>query len=303
MTKRNDDGGLLGVLFELAALLPWWVDLPLAGGSFAWLHRLAERSPRPGSGTLDDAGDQFTSTLVWALALGGQFFIPAVFVAGAVASVLSRRRRRQLVVRAGTATGVAAMSWREFELVVGETFRGRGYVVEDVGGGGADGGVDVVARRGGEVVLVQCKHWRSRQVGVAVVRELLGVMTARGASSGAVATSGTFTADAKRFARGQRIELLDGAELRDRARTIITTTPVSSGDVTGGAVRVASGNDASVASTPTPRDATVVGRSSAPMCPVCSRSMVERTARKGANVGSRFWGCPAFPACRGRRAS
>ena len=38
-----------------------------------------------------------------------------------------------------------------------------------------------------------------------------------------------------------------------------------------------------------------------PTCPKCNSDMVLRTARKGPNAGSQFWGCPRFPACRGTR--
>ena len=36
-----------------------------------------------------------------------------------------------------------------------------------------------------------------------------------------------------------------------------------------------------------------------PNCPKCDRPMVRRTARRGANAGSEFWGCSEFPRCRG----
>ena len=36
-----------------------------------------------------------------------------------------------------------------------------------------------------------------------------------------------------------------------------------------------------------------------PDCPRCGAGMVLRTARKGANQGNQFWGCPTFPKCRG----
>ena len=39
----------------------------------------------------------------------------------------------------------------------------------------------------------------------------------------------------------------------------------------------------------------------APKCPTCIGSMILRTARKGANRGENFWGCGAFPKCRGAR--
>ncbi len=33
-------------------------------------------------------------------------------------------------------------------------------------------------------------------------------------------------------------------------------------------------------------------------CPRCGSSLVKRTAKKGANAGSQFWGCENYPACR-----
>lgn len=41
---------------------------------------------------------------------------------------------------------------------------------------------------------------------------------------------------------------------------------------------------------------------SAPHCPSCNTVMVKRTARRGANAGSNFWGCSGYPRCRGTRA-
>ncbi len=39
----------------------------------------------------------------------------------------------------------------------------------------------------------------------------------------------------------------------------------------------------------------------APDCPQCGKPMALRTARKGANAGAQFWGCSAYPQCRGTR--
>jgi ssDNA-binding Zn-finger/Zn-ribbon topoisomerase 1 len=38
-----------------------------------------------------------------------------------------------------------------------------------------------------------------------------------------------------------------------------------------------------------------------PICPECASTMVARTARKGPNKGSKFWGCSKFPSCKGVR--
>ena len=37
------------------------------------------------------------------------------------------------------------------------------------------------------------------------------------------------------------------------------------------------------------------------LCPKCDVEMVLRTSRRGANQGKQFWGCSAFPKCRGTR--
>ena len=39
----------------------------------------------------------------------------------------------------------------------------------------------------------------------------------------------------------------------------------------------------------------------APHCPTCHATMVPRKRKRGTPAGERFWGCPAYPACRGTR--
>jgi restriction system protein len=180
------------------------------------------------------------------------------------------------------------MSWREFEMLVGEGFRLQGYQVAETGGGGADGGVDLVLRKTGETsgekFLVQCKQWRALKVGVEVVRELYGVMAARGATGGFVVTSGRFTEAAVSFASGRNVTLIDGEKLRGLLR-----------DAKAAVNRSTSRPAAAPAVTPN------AAPSQASNCPVCTKPMVRRTAKRGANAGGEFWGCSGYPACRGTR--
>jgi DNA-binding helix-hairpin-helix protein with protein kinase domain len=44
-----------------------------------------------------------------------------------------------------------------------------------------------------------------------------------------------------------------------------------------------------------------VGVAGVPDCPFCGKQMVKRTARRGRNVGSQFWGCSGYPHCKGTR--
>ncbi len=100
------------------------------------------------------------------------------------------------------------MTWREFEMFVGEVFRRKGFRVRETGGYGADGGVDLELSAGSDRYLVQCKRWRANRVDAPTVRELYGVMAATGASGGFVVTSGEFTQEAAAFAEGRNIELI-----------------------------------------------------------------------------------------------
>lgn len=166
-------------------------------------------------------------------------------------------------------------------MLVGEAFRLQGFRVVETGGGGADGGVDLKLTRRGETFLVQCKHWKAFKVGVSVVRELYGVMAANGAAGGFVVTSGRFTDEAKSFAKGRNLRLIDGPRLEGMLEQVRSEKPT----VDGGQ--------------PPPRDAKSPAGS--PPCPTCGAAMTLRIAKRGAMAGSKFWGCSTYPVCRGTR--
>jgi restriction system protein len=199
----------------LVAMLPWWGGVGLAFVFYFVLHQFAvvpKFAPVPGQPLPDIIG----RSMIAGLAYGGQYVVPLFCLVAAFVSFLRRRKREGLVndvSGSNAADAVDAMSWREFEMLVGEAFRLQGYKVTELGGGGADGGVDLVLRKGTETFLVQCKQWKAFKVGVTVVRELYGVMTAQGAAGGFVITSGRFTADAQSFVEGRNVKLIDGAKL------------------------------------------------------------------------------------------
>ncbi len=293
--SRRKRSGLAEDLFELAALLPWWLCLILAVVSYAVLHPYAIApvvlNPVPGQ-----MGSMMTEIITRGLASGGQYVLPLILAGAAVASFFGRRKREALARNvADNASGGALrnMGWQDFELLVGEAFRMRGYAVTETGGGGADGGIDLALRKGNEIFLVQCKQWRAYKVSVGVVRELYGVMAAQGAAGGFVVTSGVFTSDAEAFAKGRNIELIDGGVLTgmiERARG------VQPAGMPGAAAQPAAAPV--VASVAAP----VAASSESPSCPKCASAMIRRTAKQGANAGASFWGCSTFPKCRGVRA-
>ena len=260
-------------LYDIAALLPWWVSVGLGVACWFLLSAYAGREIMIDHSAPLAAAPQ----AVWrGFARVGQFVLPTVLFLGAGANLFKRFRAGRLLDRLGDAGDpdpLRDISWQDFELLVGQLYRRRGYTVVETAGG-ADGGIDLVARRDGERVLIQCKHWRSRDVGVAVVRELFGVVTARKATGGAVVTGGRFTAEAIAFARQVDVELVDGATLRAEGRGGLGEAPPETG----------------FQASPETVE-----------CPVCRSSMERRTARRGANSGKAFWGCSRYPACKGTR--
>ncbi|WP_271410750.1 restriction endonuclease [Pseudomonas sp. Q1-7] len=270
-------------LISLAALLPWWASLLIALVSWFLLHGFATSAP-PAITHPNQFSTAMTGTVLRSLAMVGQFLIPLAFVFGAIGSIFGRAKRKKLIkdVAAATQPGktVEGISWREFEQLVGEAFRRKGFTVTESGGGGPDGGVDLVLHLGTDKYLVQCKQWKAIKVGVTVIREFFGVMAAEGAAGGFVVTSGTYTEEAKAFAQGRNIQLVDGTLLKRW---------------------IASRSGPTQPTAATPEDAKPSTRSAVPICPVCSSSMILRTAKRGMNLGNQFWGCAKYPACRGIR--
>lgn len=199
----------------VAAWLPWWLGALLAVAFFIGLHYVASQ-PRPEVHSLTGLYQHSGTLLLRGLATIGQYVLPALCLAGAWLALGEQRKRTQLlqqVTANPAADALDDITWQEFEVLVGEVFRRLGYHVEETGGGGADGGVDLILRRNGEKFLVQCKQWKAFRVSVEVVREMFGLMTAKGADGGFVVTSGRFTKPAREFAQGRNLSLIDGPAL------------------------------------------------------------------------------------------
>ena len=288
MARRRKSSALDDFL-ELVAMMPWWAGVLLALLAYVLLHRFSQ--PVPVSDfKLGSMATVAVRSAGATLASYAQYVIPVLCLVGAAMSAWRRKMRQALVGNVAQSKGADAlngMSWRHFELLVGEAFRLQGFRVAETGGGGADGGVDLVLSKGGEKFLVQCKQWKAYKVSVEVVRELYGVMAAQGATGGFVVTSGSFSSDAQKFAQGRNVKLIDG----ERLFGLIQQAKRS--------LAVANKMTPDVRAPQRPDGATAPG----PACPSCGADMVKRTAKKGPNVGQTFWGCSTYPACRGIRSS
>lgn len=272
-------------MLDMVSLLPWWAGVAIAAIGYVVLHRIATPAQvtavQPGQ-----VSQLISQTIFTSIASIGQYLVPLVGLVGAAMSYFRRKKRNVLVAdvaQAQSANALDGMSWREFEMLVGEAYRLQGYGVTETGGGGADGGIDLVLTKDSETFLVQCKQWKAFKVGVAVVRELYGVMAAKGATGGFVVSSGRFTEDANAFADGRNIQLVDGPKLFDMIKLAKQSLKKTS------------------TSTPIAPVSSALRTGAESACPQCGSTMIKRTAHKGANAGNEFWGCSKFPTCRGVR--
>jgi len=271
--RRNNDGipeMLLEALEFVFRIIPPWTSIPLAAVGFLLIVFFW------------DATVKIPALQIFGLMFGAAFAIICL-VAG-WKGVQFRRRQQEFLHTDIDMEWVRRMSWRDFERQLAEVYRQKGYDVEETGGGGADGGIDLKLFRDGRKTVVQCKHWKTWKVNVKPIRELFGVMTAEGADSAIFIASGGYTSDALKFAEGKPIELIDQHGFLDLVRHFQKELQSHYG------VEAVNANT----------DEQIRAASeSPPNCPVCRSPMKLRTARRGKKTGSQFWGCSRFPDCNG----
>jgi restriction system protein len=293
-------------LIVLFGLLPWWAGPPVAlavylgskltGALLASSESALTRMFAPAFTHLAGLFALFVLVL-WIMSLGVRLagsrsqaqpprsakpggVVPRGAFGNLLAAVVGAGNERQT----DAASELRLPDWQRLELAMGEAFHRKGYQVEQRGGGKPDGGIDLVAREGGETVLVQCKHWNAWKVGVRQVREMYGVLMAEGATSAIIATTGKFTREASDFAAGKPIELWDGKAVDEFLGESVESAVSAVGSPPAAAQP--SGRSASPPGTP-------------PACPRCGAPMVARVARRGPQSGREFYGCTRYPSCRG----
>ena len=240
---------------DLLFQAPWWVSVITAViVYFAMGHVLPSI----------ETNNQLIDMVFKALAVPAPFFAVIILFIAPFSFFNARRKAKQLDAQKSIET-IRQLHWRNFEELVAEAYRRQGYRVTE-GGFGADGGIDLELRKGEGLILVQCKQWKAQKVGVSVVREMFGVLTASNANKVIIICSGRFTQQAIDFASDKPVALIDGNELLSLIHEVQTE----------------------------PKVETVKQN----VCPSCGSELVERQAKRGAHAGNAFLGCSAFPKCR-----
>lgn len=157
------------------------------------------------------------------------------------------------------------IDWRQFERVVARILEHMDWQVTLSGGANPDGGADIVARKNGEIAVVQCKHWKRSVVQLKVVRELLGTKASAGfaAHEAVLFTLSSYTDEARKFGAENKITLFDGNDVTKHVEEV--------------------GVDQFPELVDPDRK----------FCPKCDAPMVRRESARP------FWGCSTYPRCRG----
>lgn len=289
MSRRNPSPA------DVLVMLPWQVSATLAVVAFACLRWVLPNIA-------------FENAIIASFAkLGaGLSWIALIFLGIlAIMSAVLAAQKRGLLDKQRDLESLRALSWQQFEWMVGEAYRRQGYAVEESLAGGADGGIDLILRKNGQTILVQCKRWKTQSVGAPVIREMFGLLAHHNAARVIVVTSGRFTREAIAFAEGKPIDLIDGPSLLTLVQAVQTTPTTPSTAMV-----------APPTPSPTPASFTSPVRAAPEpivpepppfvtgvLCPTCGARMVKRTAKRGTYAGNTFWGCSKYPTCRGVRAA
>ena len=275
MSRRRSDGFLMD-LREIFLATPWWMCLPTALAAFLLFTYVFPAIL---------SKSEYTKLLI-PLAPSIAPWAVAIIVLMGVAAWVKKWSKGWLLDRQRGLGTIESLTWQQFEEIVGAAYRRQGYKVVETGGGGPDGGIDLILRGNGEKVLVQCKQWRSYRVGVKLLREFHGILTSSKttADRGIFVTFGLYTQEARQFARDNSIELVD----RERLLEMVQAAQKGSKSAAEAAPHISVSDDD--AGSPKPSEHT---------CPLCGQPMVLRTARRGTHAGTQFWGCTGYPKCRG----
>ncbi|PHV11113.1 restriction endonuclease [Chitinimonas sp. BJB300] len=257
--KVIDWGGALDQLLRL----PWWFFSLLAGGGCLALKAISiSDSVSLVFKSYVDAG---TLRLLLNTVEVCQYLFPAVCLLFASATLLARRRR--MVVSHQRRRLLDGLNRSQFDALLVEAFRRRGYSVKP-----ARSGSELLLEKHGRRYLAQSTVWRANKVGVLSVRELHWAMLAEGVQGGFLISAGTYSTNADRFAHDHAITLIDGTALRMLLHGITLPSQLVLADASN---------------------------EHAPPCPGCGGDMVQRVANRGANAGEPFWGCMKYPVCCG----
>jgi restriction system protein len=155
MARRDES--ILNLLIQV----PWWVSVVVSGAVYVFLKFTFPSI---------DFGSMMANSFAKGISSAAPIIALVLLIPAPIAAFNLCRKRRLFDSQKGI-DSIRALGWREFEELVGEAYRRQGYAVIENTPAGPDEGIDFVLKKDGNLVLVQCKQWRSFKVGVNIVRQ------------------------------------------------------------------------------------------------------------------------------------
>lgn len=196
--------------------------------------------------------------------------LPFLLALLGIVFVVTRAIKAAKVAKAMVTDDYDYMTGEEFEEFCADILRGNGYTNVEVTKASGDHGIDVLASKDGLRYAIQCKRY-SKAVGNKAVQEAYSGKAIYKADVAVVMSNMDFTSQAIDDARKLGVELWDRNKiysLQKRGNVVIEESTASD------------------------------NASEELVCPNCGGNLVIRTAKRGANIGSKFYGCSNYPNCK-----
>lgn len=207
------------------------------------------------------------------------FYSGIIFLISSVALILklNKKKKGSLTDERKSLSDLRELSWKDFNEYITGLFKKLGYSPADKRGLN-EGRTDLKLKRDGRLSIVRCKKYYVRKVPLSMVLEFYKVIIREpDLEKGYFITTGFFSREARKFASEKKLELIDGVKLMDFVRI-------------ADSIDAAAEEKSAIQNSPKRPGYT---------CPMCGAQMVLRTVDSNPQAVTHFWGCTAYPACKG----
>ena len=190
-------------IFDFLAQIPWWVSVTLSASFYLLLQYVLPYFENQ-SALVNEVHVSLAPVFAPVVALA--LLAPVTF------SFLKSSRKKKLHDLREEIKTIQELSWKQFSEQVAEAYGNMDYLIlkNDFT---TDPSVDLVLRKSANLYLLQSRYWRNRKIGLREVRKLYTLMHNKQASGIFLLTTGIFSREARRYAIGRPINLIDGIQL------------------------------------------------------------------------------------------
>ena len=190
-------------IFDFLAQIPWWVSVTLSASFYLLLQYVIPYFENQ-SALVNEVHVSLAPVFAPVVALA--LLTPVTF------SFLKSSRKKKLHDLREEIKSIQELSWKQFSEQVAEAYGNMDYLILE-NDFTTDPSVDLVLRKSANLYLLQSRYWRNRKIGLREVRKLYTLMHNKQASGIFLLTTGIFSREARRYAIGRPINLIDGIQL------------------------------------------------------------------------------------------